>query len=342
MNSLLKAQIYLFFLIIILASCQRSDRLDLSHIDVDIKIVRFDQEMGALTAENAAAKNQEWKQHYDPFYSDFTQYMLEIGHPDEPQTIQQWQQVVQSADFEALKTAIQSVFPDLAEQETALTEAFKHIRYYFPESEIPKFYSFFSGFSIQIPVGENYMGIGLDMFLGADSKFYPALRESIPTYISRRFTPENVIPRVVESYIREELYPLEQAELNLLQQMVYGGSVLYAMERVMPDVADSLIIGYTATQLNWAERYEKDIWSWFLEEKLLYEYDYHRIQKYVSEAPFTPELGDHHESAPKLGLFLGWRIVRKYMERHPEVSLRELMETADAQGILEASRYKGA
>src|SRR5690606_16745400 len=121
---------------------------------------------------------------------------------------------------------------------------------------VPRFISFFSGFAVQTPVGSDYIGIGLDKFLGADSEFYPALRKSIPYYLSRRFTPENIVPRVTESYIREELYPQGELDVTLLQHMVYHGKVLHVMDCIMPDVADSLKIGYTTQQWEWANRYE--------------------------------------------------------------------------------------
>ena len=58
----------------------------------------------------------------------------------------------------------------------------------------------------------------------------------------------------------------------------------------------------------------------FLEENLLYESDYPKIQKYLNPAPFTPGLGEKNESAPKLAVWTGWQIVRQYMEKHPEVT----------------------
>src|SRR5690606_20821916 len=138
---------------------------------------------------------------------------------------------------------VYQTFPNMVEQEAGLTDAFKHLSYYFPEIKIPRLIAFFSGFAVQTPVGEDYIGIGLDMFLGADSKFYPALRGSIPSYLSRRFTPENIVPRVIESYVREELYSQHALDVSLLQHMVYQGKVMYVMERVMPELADSLKIG---------------------------------------------------------------------------------------------------
>src|SRR5690606_18920677 len=94
-------------------------------------------------------------------------------------------------------------------------------------------------------------------------------------------------------------------------------------------------------QWEWANHFERDIWAWLLQENLLYEADYNRIQKYLGEAPFTPELGEQNDSAPKLGVFIGWKIVRAYMERNPDISLSGLLEINDAQKILDGSRYRG-
>ena len=94
-------------------------------------------------------------------------------------------------------------------------------------------------------------------------------------------------------------------------------------------------------QWMWAKRYQKDIWAWFIQEKLLYNTDYPRIQKYFSEAPFTPELGENNSSSPKLGTYIGWMIVREYMKRNPQLSLKQLLENNDAQQILEGSKFRG-
>src|SRR5690606_19549220 len=221
-------QIYGFFLIIILFSCSGETRVDVSHIDVDSKIERFDKALDSLRPDNVLAKNREWLDRYGYFYADYMQYMLEAGNPlDSTQLADVLKRVIETEDFSALKASVYETYPDLSEQEAGLTDAFRHVKYYFPDRTIPRFIAFFSGFAVQSPVGKDYLGIGLDMFLGADSKFYPALRESIPYYLSRRFTPENIVPRTVESYIREELYPQDDLDVTLLQHMVYQGKVLY-------------------------------------------------------------------------------------------------------------------
>ncbi|HMR19447.1 MAG TPA: gliding motility lipoprotein GldB, partial [Sphingobacterium sp.] len=249
--------------------------------------------------------------------------------------------VIRTKDFVDLSAAVEARYPDMVSYEKELAKALRYVKYYFPEYEVPRFITFVGGFSFQTPIGNDYVGIGLDMFLGADSKFYPALVQSIPLYISRRFTPENIVPRVIEAILREDIYPQLDGSVNTLAHMIYNGKILYAMDCVLDNVPDELKIGYTEEQLKWARRYQQDIWAWFVQDNLLYNTDFLRIQKYFTEAPFTPELGEGNESAPKLGSYSGWMIVRKYMENHPNVGLKELFANENAQEILEGSKYRG-
>ncbi|MFM6953872.1 MAG: gliding motility lipoprotein GldB, partial [Sphingobacteriaceae bacterium] len=103
---------------------------------------------------------------------------------------------------------------------------------------------------------------------------------------------------------------------------------------------DSLLIGYTDTQSNWCKTYEADIWAYFIDEKLIFESDYPKIQKFLTDAPFTPGLGENNQSAPKLGVWVGWQIVKKYMDKHPELAPKDLLVLHDAQQLLKDSGYK--
>ena len=338
-------QKYFFFLIVTIVSCRETttiNRPDVGHIEVDIHIERFDKELAGLKLEDISKMNNQWQQKYGSFYTNYMQDMLQIGHPQDSSRIKEsLSQILQQKDFIDLNKAVTKVYPALDRQEKELSKAFKYIKHYFPTYDIPRIISYVSGFAFQTPLGDDYVGIGLDMFLGADSEFYPALVQSIPLYISRRFTPENITPRVIEAILREELYPQPENTQNTLQHMVYNGKILYAMDIMLENVSDDLKIGYNKEQMQWAQKYQSDIWTWFLQENLLYSTDMLRIQKYFTEAPFTPELGEKNESAPKLGSYMGWMMVRKFMDRNPSLSLTDLFAIDDAQKILEGSKYKG-
>ncbi|WP_029275541.1 gliding motility lipoprotein GldB [Pedobacter borealis] len=331
-------QIYLIFLFAItFISCRQSNRPDVSNIQVNIKIERFDNELFAGKNKNVIEVDKQLSSKYGVFYDDFIRRILDSKYS----STESLTNLYRDQAYTDLSKEVDSVFPNLKVQEEGLTETFKYIKYYYPKAKIPKFISFASGFAYQMPIGDNYLGIGLDMFLGKESKFYKAIVQSVPLYLSRRFTPEYIVPRVAETYAHEELFAEPDDNRTLLSKMIFQGKILYFLDQVLPEsLSDSTKIGYTQQQLDWAQNFEGDIWAYFLENNYLYETDYQKIQVFLSEGPFTPGLGENRDSAPKLGVWMGWQIVRKYMKEHPDVTLQQLMADNDAQKILNQSKYK--
>jgi gliding motility-associated lipoprotein GldB len=341
MKTIVCGKITLFFIIsFLMMACHQENKIDTSNIKVNIKIERFDQDLSQLNQNNLKEKLPQLKKKYGNFYNDYFQKILNVGPTDNDKYINTVAQIIGGKPFQDLQQETNQVYPNMDNIKPELTEAFKRIKYYYPDWKEPKLVTYISGFQVQTPIGSGYVGIGLDMFLGKDSKFYPALVETVPRYISRRFTPENITPRVVEVITREDLFPELDNDKTLLAKMVYNGKLLYFMKEIQPEVADSIIIGYSEKQMKWANDYESDSYAYFLDQDLLYETDYFKIQKYISEAPFTPGFGDNNESAPKLGLFIGWQIVKNYMNENPKVSLKELMLEKDAQKILKGAKYR--
>lgn len=333
------SQSYLFFLFILtFLSCKQGTKPDVSAIKLDIKIERFDKDLYNGKSKDLQQTDLLLQKKYGIFYDDYMHKM--VGNYDYSNG-QILSTLYHDKAYEDLNKEKDSVFTDLTPIEKELTQTFKYIKYYYSKSKTPRFIAFISGFAVQTPIGNDYMGIGLDMFLGKNSQFYPAIVESVPLYLSRRFAPQYIVPRVTETYAREELFAERDEDKTLLAKMVHNGKILYFMDQVLPDqTPDSVKIGYTARQLDWCKTFEKEIWGYYLENDLLFETDYQKIQVLLGEGPFTPGLGEKNESAPKLGVWTGWQIVRKYMEENPSVTLAQLMAEKDPQKILQASKYK--
>jgi gliding motility-associated lipoprotein GldB len=334
-------QIYLIFFIgVLFTACTRNKKIDVSNIPVDVSIERFYKDFDALRTKPVDKQTAYLKKKYGIFYQDFVEQILQAGNVNDTAYFKVLRQVFAGKAYTDLKHDVDSVYPDMEKQNAELTDAFRRIKYYFPQQQFPKVYAYFSGFQAQTSIGNGYFGIGLDLFLGANSRFYPALIENFPHYISRRFTPDNITPRVVEGIIRENMFPENDNDKSLLAKMVYNGKIMYFMDQVLPDVPDSTKIGYTTQQLKWCNDFKSNVWAYFLQQNLLYETDYQKIQMYLTEAPFTPGLGEKNDSAPKLGVWTGWQIVKQYMDKHPEITLPKLMANTDAQDILNESRYR--
>ena len=275
---------------------------------------------------------------YGVFYDDYIHKMVGTAALSGPEVLDI---LYKDAAYEQLNKEVDSVYPNLKTIENELTETFKYIKYYYPKTKVPKFIAYLSGFAYQVILADDYMGIGLDMFLGKDSKFYPAIVQSVPLYASRRFTPAYITPRVAEVFAREELFLERDEDRSLLAKMIYNGKILYFLDQVLPTkTPDSIKIGYTAKQLEWSKNYEGNIWGLLLQNELLFQTDLQKIQPFLSDGPFTNGIGNKKESAPKLGYFIGWQIVKKYMEENPKVTLQQLMEKTDAQQFLTDAKYK--
>jgi len=334
-------QIYLIFSIsLILAACGRNKKVDISHINVDVKIERFDQDFDAMRSKPMNMQAAYLQKKYGVFYSDFINHILQAGSTNDTAYFKTLREVFKGKAYIDLKHDVDAAYPNMDAQNASLTEAFKYIKYYYPQKKLPKVYAYFSGFQAQTSIGDGYFAVGLDLFLGANSRFYPSLTNAFPHYLSRHFTPDNITPRVVEGIAREDMFPEDDNDRSLLAKMIYNGKIMYFMDRILPDVVDTTKIGYTTEQLKWCGDFKTKIWGYFLEENLLYETDYPKIQKFLTEAPFTPGLGEKNESAPKLAIWTGWQIVREYMDKHPEVTLPQLMADKDAQKILNLSKYR--
>jgi gliding motility-associated lipoprotein GldB len=340
-NSLKATQIYLIFLTSLLfTACGRSKKVDVSNIDINVKIERFDHDFDAMRTKPMLVQADYLKKKYGIFYRDYIERIMQAGSLRDTAYFKTLRDVFNAQSYTDLKHEVDSIFPNLDKQNEEITDAFRHIKYYFPQKNLPKVYAYFSGFQAQTSIGDGYFAIGLDLFLGANSKFYPALTDAFPHYISRRFTPENITPRVVEGIAREDMFPENDLDKSLLSKMIYNGKILYFMDNMLPSVPDSTKIGYTPKQIKWCDDFKSQVWGYFLEENLLYETDYEKIQKYLGEAPFTPGLGEKNDAAPKLAIWTGWQIVRQYMDKNPNVTLPQLMADRDAQKILNGSKYR--
>jgi len=341
-------QIYLIFLTAtLLTACSRHKKVDVSNIPIEVHIERFDNDFDVMRTHPMGPQAAYLQKKYGPFYFDFIDLILQAKVSTDTsyfKTVRQvfTQEVNGRHPYLDLKHDVDSVYPGKMEkQNEEITDAFRRIKYYYPKANLPsRVYAYFSGFEAQTSLGNNYIGIGLDMFLGGNSKFYPALTELFPRYVSRRFTPDYIAPRVAETVIRENLFPERDNDRTLLDKMVYNGKIMYFLDEVLPDVPDTVKIGYTGKQLQWATQFKGNIWGYFMEQNLLYESDFNRIQTYLNEAPFTPGLGEKNESAPRLGIWTGWQIVKAYMDKHPGMTIAQLMAETDAQKILNESKYR--
>jgi hypothetical protein len=175
----------------------------------------------------------------------------------------------------------------------------------------------------------------LDKYLGNQSPYYEQL--GLPVYKRKNMNPDKLVPDVLYAWAITE-WPKADNANNLLSQMIQEGKMMYFMDAMLPDMNDTLKIGYSKKQLEFCKQNEASMWTFLAEQKELFTTDRMSIKRYMDDGPYTASFG--MESPGRIGIWMGWQIVRSYMKEHPEVKLSELLMSMDYQSILNQSGYR--
>jgi gliding motility-associated lipoprotein GldB len=233
----------------------------------------------------------------------------------------------------ALYQEVKKEFHDISGLEEELLIAFKHITYYFPEFKVPKVYTFVSGFSSDIYIDKEILVIGLDYYLPFEHRFQPP---DLPQYITKRYQKDYLIPMIVTA-ISSQFNQTDLNQNSLIAEMIYYGKAYHFTKTMLPCTPDEYIIGYTQEEVAACFDNEVYIWSYFIENDLLYTTNPFEIRKYIGEAPSTDEISP--EAPGRLGRWLGWNIVDDYRFNN-KVNLPELMLESNTEKIFRRSGYK--
>lgn len=334
-----KSILALIFVSIFHIACQQStvsNKIPNSTETKEIHILRLEKDLFETPPSDIANKLKVMESKYGEFYNVYFLQIMNFGNPKTPEFPGFISNFIQNSDFKTLAKDCDSIYNDdkIKNLEDEISNVFSKYQALYPTDTLPKVCTFISGFNNGIVTTDGYIGIGLDLFLGANYKFYPSLE--IPEYLTRRYTPEHLMPMFVKGMASYK-YPFENEKPRLIDVMINEGKMLYFLDQMLPETTDSLKIGYTTDQLNWCVQNEKNIYELLIQEGL-YNSDALKYRKYTDEAPFTVSLTN--DSAPRISWFCGWQIVKKFMDKNPNYTLDMLMKEKDSQKILTESKYK--
>ncbi len=318
-------------------ACKRDHyKVNISSIDAGIGIKRLEQDLFSLNPEDISSGLPEIKKKYNGFLGLFS-LVINTGDINEPAFADRLTEFCTDKLNNEVYTQTMSVFPDVNDLTEKLETAFRHYLFYFPEKEIPAVFTCITGFNNSIITGDSVLGIGLDRYLGADCKYYPML--GIYKYISARMTPENIVPDCIYGWgssewnYRDMSYPA----FNLLSEIIHEGKMKYFGKCMMPSEPDEVIFGFTPEQMKFCENNEGQMWTYLIENDLLFSTDQLTIRKFTGEAPFTSFFTN--ESPGKAAVWIGFRIVESYMMKNRNIQLSGLMSETDFSKILEGAKY---
>src|SRR5699024_6400085 len=302
----------------LLVSCTSSIEKEIRQIPMEFEFHRFDKVFANASEEDLTEIKKTYSLFLDPSLPD----SFWIEKLNDTLQIELEQEVIKA-------------FPEDEPIYELVKNVFQHVKYYFPRFEPPTVYTSTTDVAYESKVilaGQN-MVIGLDNYLGSKHYFY----EGIQNYFRENMNPNRMSVDIATELASYTVAPIQ--DRTFLSQMIYFGKVLYMTDFWVPDVPDSVIIGYTEDEWEWALENEEDIWRYFIERELLYSTESGLKQRFIDNAPFSKfYLEIDNESPGRIGAYMGWQIVTSYMKRN-DVSMEELA-ILDADLIYKNSNYK--
>lgn len=321
-----------------LVSCRKNPyRVDISSVSVDLEIKRLEQDLFLADPSELPRELPVIQEKYKGFLQLFG-YVINAGEMSDPL----FNEILISFCTDKLNNEVYSVvsreYDNISFLEEDLEEAFSYYRWYFPGRKMPDIYTCITGFNnSMITMQDSVIGISLDRYLGRDSEYYKML--NIYRYITIRMNSYNIVPDCMYAW-GKTIWDIEEMEYpagNVMTEMVHEGKLKYFERCMLPELADTLLFGFTAAQMQFCINNEGQMWQYLVEQDLLFNSDQMTIRKLTGEAPFTSFFSN--ESPGQAALWLGFRIVESYMNNNREVTLEDLMNEKDIQALLGKARY---
>lgn len=336
----MRSVVVLLSCLLILLSCSdASNKPDVSNIQVNLVTERFEKNLFDTTSKSLVSYLIQLQEAVPSFTSTYLRNILNVDPAWSADTAADYVNGFILA-YRPVYEKTEQLFGDFKPYEKEIQTGLKHVKFYFPQYKIPgKIITYIGpadGYGDIL--SEEGMLVGLQHHLGKDYPLYRSelVQQTYPEFISRRFQPEYIAVNSMKNIV-DDLYPEKEEDKPLINQMIEKGKRLYLLSRILPDQEEYRLIGYTKEQLKETYNKEAVVWDLFIKNSYLQVVDKNIIKNYLGDSPKTAELG---EGAPgNIGTFAGWQIVKKYMQKNPELSLTQLMST-DTELIFQVAKYK--
>ena len=335
-----KRFLFLPIFCLLFLSCENNN-LDVRISDIDVKplkILRLENDLFALNTTNFDKNSNELVKNYGSFYDHYISSFLNRGGVNDSLYKPTLLSFLNDRDMKETYSYVRKLYPDKAidELNTDLTNCIKRFKYHFPKRKLPtKLITCTTGYNYAVAYTDSALVLGLDMYLNDTAKFYKML--NISAYQLRTMNEKYILPNIAKGWLLTE-FDNSKPINTLLYHCIFYGKLFYAVNALLPNTEDSLLIGYTTKQLTYCNDNAKNLWGYFAEKNRLYENNLKTIHELTGEGPFTAAISK--ECPPRIAMWVGWQIVRSYMKKNKDITLEQLMSEMDSQKILSKSKYR--
>ena len=319
---------------LMMASCQEKTpaykaKLDIKTEPYDIEFDRYEETLFNLDTANFQQELMKIQDRYRVFLD---------GDLNDLEAVSYLKDFAIDPFSITLYNKVKTSFPDLRQVESLVEDVLAHFHYYYPDIQLPtKAFTCVTGVTADVPAVQIFgddIVISLDWYLD-DEEIYDQI--GMPRYMSLRRNlstlAKDVAKELYMSYLDEW-----RKQGQVIGEMVYCGKVDFFVEAMCPTLPDSVLLGYSTRQWQWAVDNEGAVWADIVGSRRLYDSSLDSYMMFFGDGPFTQAYSN--DAPSRLGEFFGLNIVRSYVSTHDDFSLPQFMNRTDMQEIFQDSGYK--
>lgn len=323
-----KSLFYTLFVALILVGCDYDPlNVDASDQKVNLEFINLDSTFIHADSASFVTLHNSWKENMSDIYNYELGHCLQLPELSGPETFTRISTFRQDPYIVELEKEIADRFNQerLGVIKKEITDGFKHLKYHFPKEISAERVIFMNSlFASNVFCTEKEIGIGLERYLGAESKSIKALPErEFYGWIKEAMDDKFLVRDVFAGWISTNY--MDEPEGSLIEQMIHWGKVIYLTEAALPNAKKHIIMRYESEDLEWAKKNEFAFWEYLVNEKLLFKTEELNIINMLKEGPFTPGLPE--KGPDRLGQYLGWQMVKQYVEKE-RITLDKLLSVS--------------
>ena len=320
-------------LFLVMVSCQEQgpaykSKLDIKTEPCDLVFDRYEDVLFNLDTAHFQEELMKVQDRYRVFLS---------GDLNNPNAVKYLKDFATDPYSINLYQKVKDAFPDLKEVESLVEDVLAHFHHYYPEVALPqKAFTCVTGVMVDVPpvqIIDNQLVISLDWYLDGD-EVYDQI--GMPKYMQVRTGKATLAKAVAEQLYMNYLYEWRK-QGQIVGEMVFYGRRNFFVEALCPEMPDSILLGYSENQWQWAVENEGQVWADIVGNRRIYDAGLDSYMMYFGDGPFTQAYSN--DAPSRLGEFFGLNIVRSYFSNN-ETTLQDLMNRKDLQVIFQDSGYK--
>lgn len=282
-----------------------------------VPVARLDLALQGYADLDSAARQQ----FIDSYKPEIEAFFSVLGYPDPQDPELEWWS--RSDEVTMFQPQVDAAYPSLSNFEATLG----HIVGRAKADSLPvggmRFASVVWGKPYPVVPVDSVMLIALNHYLGPDHESYAHMAAWRRAEKDAKYMPYDVASALAASAAGK--FTTKDAP-TVLNNLLYEGALVEARMRLVPDAKLADALGYDAETLAALKTSLPDIKTEMAQRRMLYDTDPDLINRLFAGGASSPLLNG---STPgRAGRYVGYTLVRRYVDEHPKATLRDLLSPA--------------